>query len=159
PFPPDELFGWLPWRREIIEGLLGADVVGFQTHPDAQDFSRAARQFTPAEGTDTQLGYKGRTIRVGSLPISIAFQAYDNLAADPRVVRHSMDIRRRIGGDRKILLSIDRLDYTKGIDTRMIAFEELLRRTRTHVNNCLLVQVAVPSRESVAEYKEVRSLI
>jgi len=159
PFPPDELFAWLPWRREILEGLLGADVVGFQTYADVQDFSRSARKFTPAEGTDTRLTYKGRTIRIGTFPISVDFKSYDALAADPHVIRHAMEIRRRVGANRKILLCIDRLDYTKGIDSRLAAFEELLRRSRSHVEDCVLIQVAVPSRETVSEYRELRTRV
>lgn len=159
PFPPDELFAWLPWRREIIEGLLGADVVGFQIHSDAQDFSRAARLYTPAEGTDSQLRHKGRTVRVGAFPISIDFRSYDSLAADPHVARHALEIRRRVGGSRKILLCIDRLDYTKGIDSRLLAFEEMLRRRKVRVEDCVMIQIAVPSRESVTEYREIRTQV
>jgi len=159
PFPPDELFAWLPWRRELLEGLMGADLVGFQIHSDAQDFSRAARLHTSAEGTDSQLEYKGRTIRVGSFPISVDFRAYDSLAADPRTIRHANDMRRRVGVHRKILLCIDRLDYTKGIDIRLLAFEEMLRRRKARVDDCVLMQIAVPSRESVHEYRDMRTRI
>src|SRR5256885_2063641 len=71
PFPPEELFAWLPWRSQLLEGLLGADLVGFQTYAGAQNFSRAARAFTRADGTDTQLDFEGRRILVRSFPISI----------------------------------------------------------------------------------------
>jgi trehalose 6-phosphate synthase len=159
PFPPDELFAWLPWRKEILEGLLGADVVGFQTQPDVRDFANAARQFTAAEGTETQLQYKGRDVHVGTYPISVDFRAFEMMAASPEVVRQAQEVRRQVGGSRKILLSVDRLDYTKGIDIRLLAFEELLRRRRALVNDCVLIQVAVPSREPAAEYREMRTRV
>jgi len=159
PFPPDELFARLPWRREILEGLLGADLVGFQTPADAHDFARAAREFTAAEGSDSQLQFRGRRVRIGSFPISTDFKWFDDQAKDPDVARGAQAIRRLVGSSRKILLSVDRLDYTKGIDARLLAFEELLRRHVASVHDCVLIQIAVPSRESVAEYTEQRTQI
>jgi len=157
PFPPDELFAWLPWRREILEGLLGSDVIGFQTQPDARDFVNAARQYTSAEGTESLLRFKGRDIQVGAFPISIDFRAFDALAANPRIAKQAYDLRQKVGPSRRILLSVDRLDYTKGIDVRLLAFEELLRRGLASSAECLLIQIAVPSRESAVEYREMRT--
>lgn len=159
PFPPEELFAWLPWRRQIIEGLLGADVVGFQTYANAQNFSRAARLYTDAEGKDAQLEYQGRTVRVGSFPISVDFQAFDGLAKSPKIQREGQEIRRRIGATRKLILCVDRLDYTKGIEQRLIAFGNLLRRGNAKVDDCVLMQIAVPSRERVREYIETRTRV
>lgn len=159
PFPPEELFAWLPWRRELLQGMLGADVIGFQTTADVRDFSRAARMFTSAAGGDTLLRYRGRRIRVGAFPISIDFDEFESIAKRGRVIHRALDIRRRVGSTRRILLSVDRLDYTKGLDARMIAFEQLLSRRLATVDDCLLMQVAVPSRESVDEYAEIRGHI
>lgn len=159
PFPPDELFAWLPWRREILEGLLGADVVGFQTQPDARDFANAAKQFTSAEGTESLLHFKAREVRIAAFPISIDFRAFDGLAADARIIKQAHDLRQKVGASRKILLSVDRLDYTKGIDVRLLAFEELLRRGLASTAECLLIQIAVPSRESAVEYREMRTRV
>lgn len=159
PFPPDELFAWLPWRRELLEGLLGADVLGFQTHADAQDFSRAARQFTSADGTESRLQFRNREIHVREFPISIDYHDVERIAADPVTQRAAQELRKRLGLNRKILLAVDRLDYTKGIDTRLLAFEELLRRGKRTVDDCVLLQIAVPSRESVTEYRDLRSRV
>lgn len=159
PFPPEELFSWLPWRDELLEGLLGADVVGFQTHLAAQNFSRAARQHTDAEGTDTELEWRGRTITVREFPISIDFDWWDERARAPDTVEAAEEIRRRVGRDRKILLAVDRLDYTKGIDHRLEAYELLLRSGEVNVNDCVLMQIAAPSREPVREYSEMRTRI
>jgi trehalose 6-phosphate synthase len=159
PFPPEELFAWLPWRASLLLGLLGSDVVGFHTDAGARNFSRLARQFTPAEGTDSLLEHYGRKIRVGAFPISIDFRSFDSLAASPRVAAAAADIRERIGEKRKIMLAVDRLDYTKGIDVRLRAFEEMLKRRKYTVNDCVLIQIAVPSRENVREYQVMRSRI
>ncbi len=159
PFPPEELFAWLPWRKEILLGLLGSDVVGFQTHAAAQNFARAAREFAGAEGTGAELEFDGRSVRVGAFPISIDFGWYDRSAATPEVAGEAHEIRRRIGASRKILLSIDRLDYTKGIDSRLRAFELLLERGSLTVNDCVFMQLAAPSRESVREYVQMRTRI
>lgn len=156
PFPPEELFQWLPWRRQILEGLLGADVVGFQTYAGAQNFSRLARDYTTADGTDTQLAYEGRTITVGSFPISIDTKWFEAAASSERAERLSRDIRQRLGNDRKILLCVDRLDYTKGIDARLKAYELLLQCGKTSADRSVLVQIAVPSRERVFEYGDMR---
>jgi trehalose 6-phosphate synthase len=157
PFPPNELFAWLPWRREILQGLLGADVVGFQTPTDAQNFSRAARHFTSAAGSDALLRHNGRPVRVSGFPISIDYSAIDKLARADAVLRRAREIRRQVGATRRVLLGVDRLDYTKGLDARFLAYEELLRRKVTTVDDCVLIQIAVPSRETVAEYAELRN--
>lgn len=159
PFPPEELFEWLPWRRALLEGLLGADVVGFQTHLAAQNFSRLARRYTDAEGTDALLRFGGRKVVVREFPISIDFDWFDSRARGARAVREAAAIRSRIGPRRRILLAVDRLDYTKGIDHRLEAFNRLLERGDASVKNCVLIQVAAPSRESVREYEEIREKV
>jgi trehalose 6-phosphate synthase len=159
PFPPEELFAWLPWRSQILEGLLGADVVGFQTYAGAQNFSRAARAFTRADGTDTQLEFEGRRILVRSFPISIDAKLFEEEGGSERTLYYAKEIRARIGPRRKMLLGVDRLDYTKGIDARLRAFEELLRTRKTTVEESVLVQVAVPSRERVRDYAKMRDTV
>ncbi len=155
PFPPEELFAWLPWRGAILRGLLGADVLGFQTQASSQNFSRAARRWTPAEGTDRELAMAGRRVHVRANPISIDADAFELIAREPDVVQRSEELRARLGG-RRILLAVDRLDYTKGIPQRLRAFEELLLERRLSVDNVVLVQVAVPSREESPGYSEIR---
>jgi trehalose 6-phosphate synthase len=159
PFPPEELFAWLPWRTPLLLGLLGADVIGFQTDAAARNFSRLARQFTTAVRTESMLEHYGRKIRVRAFPISIDFPSFNTLATTPGTTARAAEIRNRIGGDRTLMLAVDRLDYTKGIDFRLRAFEEMLKRRRHTVNDCVLIQIAVPSRENVREYKVVRGRI
>lgn len=159
PFPPEELFAWLPWRKELLRGILGADVVGFQTQPMAQNFVRVAKEHTDADGSGRELIHEGRHIHVASFPISIDVDDFERTAASPDVERLARDVRRRIGDDRKILLAVDRLDYTKGIDARLKAFELLLKSGRVTADNCVLVQIAVPSREPVPDYDQMRTTI
>ncbi len=157
PFPPQELFAQLPWRQPILTGLLGSDVAGFQTRGGAQNFSRLCRRFAAAEGTRDELHYDGRTIRPGAYPASIDVTRYEELAKTDAVRRRAAEFRKRLGAGRKIILGVDRMDYTKGIDIRLHAYRGLLRTERTTLEECVLVQVAVPSRERVEQYGELRA--
>lgn len=165
PFPPVELFSQLPWRRRVVEGLLGADLIGFQRAGDAANFLRAVRRFTdaPTRGplvTVTEPGADGaprtRSARAAAFPISIDARAFDALARTPAVAARAREIRRELGDPDVVLLGVDRLDYTKGIAHRLKAFGELLEDGRLTVEQCTLVQVASPSRGRVEHYKVLR---
>ncbi len=156
PFPPEELFARMPWRVPILQGMLGADVVGFQTWKDAQNFSRTSRRLADAEGTDAQLTFEGRRVRVNSFPISIDAREMETLSQEESVQRRAREIRQRMG-NRRVMLGVDRLDYTKGIQSRLTAFEHLLETRQIRADRCVLVQVAVPSRETVPEYAQTRT--
>jgi trehalose-6-phosphate synthase len=153
-----ELFAQLPWRRQILEGLLGADLVGFQTALGARNFAAACRRFTEAEGTDEELEFRGRRVSVGTFPISIDFEEIDQLARTPSVQEEAARIRDQVG-ERKIILGVDRLDYTKGIDHRLNAFETHLERYANSAEDVVFIQVAVPSRQMVQEYADMRTRI
>jgi trehalose 6-phosphate synthase len=159
PFPPPELFSQLPWRKEILKGLLGADVIGFQTTPGAGNFIRLAKRFTSARGVRPHLETEGRRIRVDAYPVSIDFDRFEGLAQDRGIVEQAEAFRERLGGDRKIILGVDRLDYTKGIDVRLKAYRELLANRDFSVEDVAFVQCAVPSRESVFGYEELRERV
>ncbi len=159
PFPPEELFAWLPWRKQILEGLLGADLVGMQIQSDARNFSRLAREYAGAEGTDTELYVGRRRIRVGSFPISIDFDEFNSIAEQPEVIARAREIRRQVGASRKIILCVDRLDYTKGFDARLRAWEHMLENGDVSARRHVLMQVAVPSREAVPDYATLREQV
>ncbi|QDU67603.1 Trehalose-phosphate synthase [Planctomycetes bacterium Pla86] len=159
PFPPVELFAQLPWRQQLLEGLLGADVVGFQTKVGAQNFVRAARRFAGARGHEGLLEHRGRRIQVRHFPISIDYAAIDSAARRPEVAQAAAEIRKHTAGGRKLLLGVDRLDYTKGIDLRLRAFETLLERYENSNDVACFVQIAVPSREHSPEYADMRTRI
>lgn len=157
PFPPQELFSQLPWRKQILEGLLGADVVGFQTRIGAQNFTQLAKRFAGAAGPRDNLEIDGRHVLVSSFPISIHVSHFETLAKSESVVHRSKIYRSKLGQSCKIILGVDRMDYTKGIDIRLRAYQELLRANRTNIDESVLVQVAIPSRERVADYRQLRS--
>jgi trehalose 6-phosphate synthase len=156
PFPPPELFRRLPRRREILEGLLGADLVGFQTRADMANFVRAARLFTSAAGRAPTLTFGDRTVATGAFPVTIDHRTIQRLAADERVIARSIEIRKELGSPDKVLLGVDRLDYTKGIDVRLDALSELLRNGTLRVPDHVFVQIAVPTRGNVDAYADLR---
>ena len=159
PFPPQELFAQLPWRQRILEGLLGADVVGFQTKVGGQNFVRLVNRFTRHRGVGLSITVDGRHAEARDFPISIDVERIEALAADPAIVAKAREIREEVGAGRTVLLGVDRLDYTKGIDNRLRAFHELLTSGRHDFNDIVLIQISVPSRESVDEYVEIRSRV
>jgi trehalose 6-phosphate synthase len=162
PFPPPEIFAQLPWRQAIIDGLLGADLVGFQRTSDAGNFMRSARRFLGASVKQQQVHVKGHDgevthiARAQAFPISIDVRQISELAAKPEIVERARQIRQDLGNPKTILLGVDRLDYTKGIRHRLKAFEELLADGKLSVGEATLIQVASPSRERVEQYRLLR---
>ena len=168
PFPPVELFMQLPWRTEIIDGLLGADLVGFHLAEGAQNFLVLSRLLTGAETSRASVGVRsrpgevklaGRKVKVGAFPISIDSAELDSLARNRSIRQRAKEIRVELGNPRKILLGVDRMDYTKGIDVRLRAYWELLTESRIKCEDTVLVQLATPSRERVEGYRILRNEI
>ena len=165
PFPPVELFMQMPWRTEIIEGLLGADLVGFHLPGGAQNFLVLARRLIGAETSRASVGVRSRlgqvqvgfrTVKVGAFPISIDSAAIDQTARHRDIRKRAREIRAELGNPRTVLLGVDRLDYTKGIDVRLKALGELLDEKRIKGDDTVLVQLATPSRERVESYRVLR---
>jgi trehalose 6-phosphate synthase len=157
PFPPAELFQQLPWRRQLLEGLLGADLIGFQLPGGAANFVRLVRQRV-GHKTHRDLVYlpDGRTVRAAAFPISIDYKGFEKLARSESVHTRAAAIRTALGDPEKVFLGIDRLDYTKGIHARLRAYAELVRDGDLDVAKAVFVQVATPSREQVEEYRTLR---
>ena len=162
PFPPFELFAQLPWRDEILRGLLGADLIGFQRPADAANFRRAVRGrlgFTTKGSTVTVPAdgdLPGHLVRAEAFPISIDTPYLEELAADPKIIERAAQIREEVGNPKVIMLGVDRMDYTKGIRHRLKAFGELLAEGRLDVEDIVLIQIATPSRERLEQYKLIR---
>ena len=165
PFPPVELFMQLPWRAEIIRGLLGADLIGFHRPGGAQNFLWLSRKLTGLESSRAAVGVRthhgvvqvdDRTVRVGSFPISIDSAEFDRVAKTKAVRRRAAEIRAELGTPKKIILGVDRLDYTKGIDVRLNALHEMLEEGRIDPQDVVMVQIATPSRERVDHYRRMR---
>ena len=166
PFPPVELFMQIPWRTEIIEGLLGADLVGFHLAGGAQNFLILSRRLLGANTSRGSVGVRSRfghveleerNVRVGAFPISIDSGELDQTARGRKIRRRAQEIRAELGDPRKVLLGVDRLDYTKGIDVRLHAFSELLAEGRVKRDDTVLIQLATPSRERVESYQILRN--
>ena len=157
PFPPTELFQQLPWRRQLLEGLLGADVVGFQRPGAAQNFIRLVR-LRVGHKTHRDMVYlpDGRIVQAGSFPISIDTAGLEELARSTSVQDRAAEIREELGNPQKVLLGVDRLDYTKGIFSRLRAFGELVDEGKVSLEDAVFVQVATPSRERVEQYRRLR---
>ncbi|WP_090031283.1 alpha,alpha-trehalose-phosphate synthase (UDP-forming) [Cellulomonas marina] len=161
PFPPLEIFAQLPWRRQVVDGLLGADLIGFQRAGDASNFVRVVRRYTdlPTRGqviTVPRPGAVDRQVRASAFPISIDSGAFDELARTPEVQQRAREIRHDLGDPKVLLLGVDRLDYTKGIIHRIKAFGEVLEDGTLDPQDVRLVQVASPSRENVEAYQQLR---
>ena len=179
PFPPQELFMRMPWRDEIIHGMLGADLVGFQRPVGADNFVALSKRLVGADADGFVIdSANGHTTRVGTFPISIDVDEIVLLAERGDAADRVREIRDRLGNPRTIFLGVDRLDYTKGIDLRLVGFGALLRdlhdlhqtvnmastadSSTDHVNqrpDIVLVQIAVPGREGVDSYVEERRVV
>ena len=157
PFPSPEIFRILPWRQEVLDGMLGADLVGFHTESYATHFTAAAADLLGATWKAPYLTHQDRDIRVGAYPIGIDAGRFEELARR-RGVRQEADALRR-GADVRVVAGVDRLDYTKGIPRRLLAFERLLTRHPELRGKVQLVQVVVPSRTGVRTYREFRTQV
>jgi trehalose 6-phosphate synthase len=159
PFPPYELFSRLPWRKEVIEGLLGADLVGFQRQMGAANFCTIAERLLGTEAHDRTIEHDGRSTHVGTFPISIDVADVEAMAAGRSARQRMSRIRARLGDPEVILLGVDRLDYTKGIGLRLKAFAALLESGALDPERHVMVQVATPTREAIEHYQDERHQI
>ena len=159
PFPGYEIFSQLPWRRQVIEGLLGADLLGFQTRADAGNFLRACRRaaglMTRGPVVRVYESAGPREVRAAAFPISIDSAALAEIAQREEVRKRAAEVRLALDQPDVVMLGVDRLDYTKGILHRLNAYGELLNEGRLGPR-VVLVQVASPSRERVEAYRSFR---
>jgi trehalose 6-phosphate synthase/phosphatase len=157
PFPSSEIFPILPRREELLQGLLGADLVAFQTHGHLQQFRAALLRVLGLESKIAEVAVGGRPIRLEAHPIGIAPEQYtDLLSHDETTAQLHADWAARYRG-RRVLLAVDRLDYTKGIPERLRAFAHLLRSSSELREKVVLIQVAVPTREGIETYQDLRT--
>ena len=146
PFPPAELFQQLPWRRQILEGLLGADLIGFQMPGAAANFVRLVRQRVGHKThRDTIYLPDGRTVRATAFPTSIDTVELGSIASSVLIKQRATEIREQFGNPRKILLSIDRLDFAQCIQEKLVAFGELVEEGLLSVPETVLIQVTTPA--------------
>jgi trehalose 6-phosphate synthase/phosphatase len=162
PFPSPDIFGKLPWRREVLEGLLDYDFIGLQTGRDERNLIASIRCYIPGARVTGRGDQRFVTTARGvtslrSVPISIDFRQFDNDARTPAVIERMRQIRGE--ENMEVALGIDRLDYTKGIPERLRAFRAFLRTCPQFRRKVTLLQVVIPSRENIPGYQELRSTI
>ncbi len=160
PFPSVDVFRRMPWRNELIRGLMEFDLLGFQTRRDHKNFVGCVKAMVPdvkiSRGRgDTQIEYGNRTVRAGDFPISIDFDEFADAAASHEVAAEAKLFHTQFSA-KKLALGIDRLDYTKGIPHRFLAFERALEKYPELRGNLSLFQVVVPSRTHVQDYQDLK---
>ncbi len=164
PFPAPDLFRRLPWKNEIIQGLLAYDLLGFQTTRDRRNFVNSALALVPdteilsRQRHHTELRVGQRTVRVGHYPISIDFDEFNDGARAKEVEDAAWYLHENLHG-RQLVLGVDRLDYTKGIPERFLAFERALEKYPELITNASLLQVVVPSRTLVPDYQNLKETL
>ncbi|MGY4385032.1 trehalose 6-phosphate synthase/phosphatase [Pedobacter sp. UYP24] len=158
PFPSYEIFRLIPWREELIEGILASDLLGFHTFDDVRHFLSAASRLSSAKISENVLIHKNRQIVVEAFPMGIDSDKFNNLTKNLKVAKHVASFR-DAHKSQKIILSIDRLDYSKGIIQRLQALELLLQMHPEYIEKLELFMIVVPSRDTVPKYKELRENI
>ncbi|MCW3465699.1 bifunctional alpha,alpha-trehalose-phosphate synthase (UDP-forming)/trehalose-phosphatase [Chitinophaga nivalis] len=158
PFPSYELFRLIPWRAEILEGMLGSDLMGFHTFDDTRHFLNAVSRVLPVNTTANVVSYNDRAVVVETFPMGIDYGKFSSLGNDPEVLEQVQSLKENFKEDR-LILSIDRLDYSKGIRQRLQAFELLLQLHPEYIGKIVLYMIVVPSRDTVPQYKELRDEI
>lgn len=158
PFPSYEIFRLIPWREELINGMFGADLIGFHTFDDVRHFLSAASKIVLSKFADNVIVHNERQIVVESFPMGIDDHKFESLISDAVVQEHVTTFKDSLKG-LKTILSIDRLDYSKGILQRLTAFELFLQTYPEYVEKIILYMIVVPSRDTVPQYKELRDQI
>jgi len=155
PFPSYELFRLLPWREEILRGLLGADLVGFHTYDYARHFLSSVRRLLGYDHDMATVRYENRMVKVDVFPMGIDYERYSQATKQEGVQRYIREIREDRPAE-KLILSVDRLDYTKGIPQRLRAYERFLERYPDYKSKVSMVIIVSPSRTAVPQYQELK---
>ena len=158
PFPSYESFRRLPWRRELLNGMLGSDFLGFHTYDDMRHFLSSVNRLAGLGNSNGTIKVKNRLIKADALPMGIDYEKYATSAQDPNTLAREARYRKSIG-DVRLILSIDRLDYSIGIPQRLRAFELFLIKYPDFKEKVSLFMVVVPSRDSVSKYKQLKEEI
>lgn len=164
PFPSYEVFRTLPWREEVLEGMLGADLIGFHTYDYERHFLSSVSRILRLQVDFNEVTLPDRIVKVDSFPMGIDYEKFEqaaqnhfkNTSAEQSDLQNRLDHHLKTTPDAKLILSIDRLDYTKGIANRIRAFEYFLDRNPEYIEKVRLVMLAVPSRSNVPQYQRLK---
>ena len=155
PWPAMEVFRILPWSRELLRGMLGCDLIGFHVQEYVENFIESARVLLGAEVDENTVYWNGREVRVQAHPIGIEVDRFKSMSETDEVQRKIRELRGEVGGE-FLVVGIDRLDYTKGILSRLEAFEQFLQENPEYHERVSFYQVATPSRTEVESYKQLK---
>ncbi len=160
PFPSFEMFRLLParWRSEIMHGLLSSDIVGFHTLDYVQHFVRTARRFGGLESEFNTIEYDGRSVQLKVQPLGIDVAEFTKIASEPRITQESRKLKESIGAQ-KVMISIDRLDYIKGIQHKIDGFRLFLKSHPDWRNRVTMALTIVPSRDQLFHYRSLKERI
>lgn len=155
PFPSYEVFRMLPWRKKILRGMLGADLVGFHTYDDMRHFLSSVSRLVGIPNSRGRIEAANRFIEVDSFPMGIDYNKFAITAASPKTIDKEIKYRAALG-NQKLIISIDRLDYSKGLPKRLKAFESFLKKYPGFQEKVSIIMIVVPSRDNVGQYKELK---
>ncbi|MEM1137350.1 MAG: bifunctional alpha,alpha-trehalose-phosphate synthase (UDP-forming)/trehalose-phosphatase, partial [Bacteroidota bacterium] len=158
PFPSFEIFRLLPWREEILEGMLGADLIGFHTYDDMRHFLSSVARILGHGSTMGQIRMNNRLVGVDSFPMGIDYEKFTKATHSPETI-DKLKKYFQILSSQKVVLSIDRLDYTKGIKQRLEALDLFLQRYPQYIGKVSLILIVVPSRVKVDQYNQLKNEI
>ncbi|MFW6365178.1 MAG: bifunctional alpha,alpha-trehalose-phosphate synthase (UDP-forming)/trehalose-phosphatase [Spirochaetota bacterium] len=154
PLPSYEIFRLLPWRQEILEGMLGADLIGFHTFDYVRHFLSSVRRILGAESSTNYIFYRNRMHKADVFPMGIDYRRYSNALTQKSIKDETSDIIHTIQG-KQMVLSVDRLDYTKGIPGRIRAFAHFLRENPSYRGKVTMIMIVAPSRTQVDTYADL----
>jgi trehalose 6-phosphate synthase/phosphatase len=158
PFPSYEIFRLIPWREELLNGVIGADLIGFHTYDDSKHFLSSCQRILGLQTSSNQLMVNDKPVIVDAFPISIDYEKFYSLASNRILRQHEDNITKR-KGKTKLMISVDRLDYSKGILNRLMAFDQLLEQYPEYREKIMFLQLVVPSRDTVEYYKDLKEQI
>lgn len=159
PFPSYESFRILPCRKKLLEGMLGADLIGFHTYDDMRHFLSSVNRLVGIGNKNGQIDLPQRAVRVDAFPMGIDYDRYEKASQSPETLSREVRYRTNIGTEMRLVLSIDRLDYSKGIPQRLKAFERFLEYFPEYREKVSLLMLVVPSRDTVSKYREIKESI
>ena len=164
PYPSYEIFRTFPWREELLHGMLGSDLIGFHTYDYERHFLSSVKRILRLDVQFNEISYLDRVVKVDSFPMGIDYKKFHEAALknlnqsgnEKSDLQKRLDEHIQVGNDAKLILSIDRMDYTKGIPNRIRAFEYFLEKYPEFKEKVRLVMLAVPSRSDVAQYQKLK---
>ncbi|RLJ70271.1 trehalose 6-phosphate synthase [Hydrogenivirga caldilitoris] len=155
PFPPYFILRFLPQRRELLEGMLGADVIGFHTQHYVQNFQECVREVLGAFYDDNAIYWNGRKIKVKAVPVGIDVNKWEKLTEEPKVVKYAQNLRRKLGVE-YVGIGVDRLDYTKGLEEKFKGIGRFFEKYPSFRGKVSFIQIAAPTRTRLEEYMDIK---